>query len=620
MKDFFSFPKNWESLLVYFLLIIPFALYLYFGAGSIANFMTTDEDLWISDPYTGRVQQYYDALGQKDWPKTRINDKPGVTVAMISGLGMLWEKNAEEKIIQYSRLSKIYNTDGTIANNYYFRFPVLLFNGLLGFLYFWLIKRLTENQWIALIATGLIWLFPVTLGISQIVNPDSVLWSTSFVAFLAFLVYLKKSSLADAIIASIFLGLALASKYSAIILFIYLFVASALYFLFCYDNYSDGKELRKKIFQVFLGYIFIIAGAIGVFAVLMPSALIDLDQLYKSTLGFKGSKSIFPLLYAMGCVIIFLLLDAAALKSFLSCYILRYTRWLRYVLPAILYSLLLFMFGLVIINWTFGNNFLKITDIPYDIGRLPIFGKLPFKEQIVLEFRPIVFSLTPLVLIGMAIQWGKSIFKKSRYSFITFVLSLFIIVFYYAIIKQKLLVHIRYSIILYPILILIATLSLEEVFHWKRFRVPYMALVYLFCLFAGVISLLMIQPFYFNYTNDILPKNQIITGAWGYGGYQAAEYLNAVPGSNQMTVWSDDEGFCQFFAGKCVRGGDIKWYKGAPLDYMVKTRRGSMNNESVWKTYDGLDRYIKTPYWKLQIDDREENFVEIYKTKAFPSS
>ena len=45
----------------------------------------------------------------------------------------------------------------------------------------------------------------------------------------------------------------------------------------------------------------------------------------------------------------------------------------------------------------------------------------------------------------------------------------------------------------------------------------------------NVFSILLISPFYFSYTNDLLPKTYIINGAWGYGGYEAAQYMNNLP-------------------------------------------------------------------------------------------
>ena len=80
--------KDWSILLLLFI-IFPLVAYLWLGFQNLTKFETADEHLWINNPYEGRIHQYWDAMSQKDWSQTRINDKPGVSLAYISGLGLL---------------------------------------------------------------------------------------------------------------------------------------------------------------------------------------------------------------------------------------------------------------------------------------------------------------------------------------------------------------------------------------------------------------------------------------------------------------------------------------------------------------------------------------------------
>ena len=67
-----------------FLLI--FGVYLFFTLQHVGQFETADEHYWIYSPDGGRVQQYWHAVLTGDWVGTLINDKPGVTVALVCGL------------------------------------------------------------------------------------------------------------------------------------------------------------------------------------------------------------------------------------------------------------------------------------------------------------------------------------------------------------------------------------------------------------------------------------------------------------------------------------------------------------------------------------------------------
>ena len=96
------------------------------------------------------------------------------------------------------------------------------------------------------------------------------------------------------------------------------------------------------------------------------------------------------------------------------------------------------------------------------------------------------------------------------------------------------------------------TVAFYRYLPWKRISAVPKSWLFGVFVALNVISILMISPFYFSYTNNLLPKTYIINGAWGYGGYEAAQYLNNLPDAKNITVWVDVYGVCEFFVGKCI--------------------------------------------------------------------
>ena len=80
-----------ENLFIYLILAISIITFFLFGLFHLGKFETTDEHLWKY----GRIKQYWTAIAERDWEKTYINDKPGVTVALVSGIGLLLEPDPE---------------------------------------------------------------------------------------------------------------------------------------------------------------------------------------------------------------------------------------------------------------------------------------------------------------------------------------------------------------------------------------------------------------------------------------------------------------------------------------------------------------------------------------------
>ena len=60
-------------------LVLVLGLYLFFGLSHLGQFVTADEHKWLYE----RIPNYWEAIRDQKWKKTFINDKPGVSVAIL---------------------------------------------------------------------------------------------------------------------------------------------------------------------------------------------------------------------------------------------------------------------------------------------------------------------------------------------------------------------------------------------------------------------------------------------------------------------------------------------------------------------------------------------------------
>ena len=602
--------RRWYILLLF---AIPLAMYFWFGMQHITEFETADEYRWVSEYEKVRIPQYWDAMFNKDWERTRINDKPGITLAMISGVGLLYEKDYAARVDVQHKFSTEYDPEKTQNVAYYFRMPILLFNGLMSVFILFSLARLTKSNWTALLGATLIVLCPVIIGISQIINPDAFLWVFFFSAILSFMLFVRDNKWWDALFSALFLGLAFLSKYTSFILVPFFFVIMLSYLFFNYKELAEEGKIRKKMLILSLSYPAIVALGVLFFALGMPAVFVNHDLLTEGLDQIKKADDVIDiLLYASA----FLFVDALILKSFITKNILKYSQFLGRILPALLYVGLAGMAVLAFYNWAFGGNVLGVPDIPYDARDEKLFRNLDVWNKLMLELYPFVYSLTPIVFFSLVATWLKSAWKTRREdAYILFALSSLFVAFYFGVIMQKLQVNIRYSMIMYPIAILIASLGISQIFNWEKMRNVYATVLFLAVVAVSGASLWLIKPFYFNYATDILPKQYSITGGWGYGGYEAAQYIHSqYENSEELIVWTDYDGFCPFFKGRCVKGSQIKWNKKDVTDnisFYVRSRRGAMQTEKMW---EGLkEKRMEEPVWELNIDGRPANFIKIYK-------
>src|SRR3989344_5417105 len=587
--------------------------YFFFGIAHLEKFITADEHYWVEE----RIPQYWDAVAKSKWKKTLINDKPGVSLALVSGIGYLLHPDSKTLCIENKAKVLVCQTDQIAATYRDFRLPILMVNGFLLLLLFFLITKFT-NPWIALWTTALSALSPILLGISQIVNPDSLLWSFSAVAIFSFLALLKSEEKKFLWLTLLFTGIALLSKYTALILFPFYLALILLRFL--HTTEATAETLRTDLKKDLIRWIVIVFGSLALLCFFLPALMLSPSARAAFLLALPNKMILF---LCGGLLLAGLVLDTALLKNKLLLYLRTFCQKFLAPLSRAVPLLFLGIFLFLIIARNFFTEWKIFALIPFDIKDLSdarYYTDVPnFFEAFLLEWNPLVFSLTPLVLLGSAALLITLLGKKNNVSFF-FAYSLFSFVFAYTLLLlfSNVLATPRYSVLLYPLFAFLAALGFWSI--RKRLTAQWAPLLITAVIFLGSLgSLFALKPFYSNYANFLLPKSALISDSWGYGGYEAAQYLNSLPDAENLLAWSDYYGVCEFFVGKCLTAYSFDKEMMQP-NYYVLTRRGQiryMSRYDRWEEKSGLTAYkyynAPNPAWLLEIDGRPGNFIKVVR-------
>ena len=600
------------------LLLLSVGLFFSFGFYHLTKFVTADEHYWTYE----RVPQYWQALGDFNLKKTLINDKPGITVAMFSGIGLLFGENPADHTTKVDEDLRTFNVSQTEKMNLAFRLPILIINSLLLLYLFWIIKKVTDNEWVALWSIVLTALSPILIGISQIINPDALFWSFSTAAIFSYLAVLKHNQKKFIFLTALFLGLAMLSKYTANILLPFFFFNIFFYYLFICEKYTQ-VEIKKYFVSQIFNLALIAFGALAVIAIFLPAVIIKPIYLYRLTIGFGAMQ---PIIWIMSIVSIIFLLDQFIFKSTLSLWLKKYSQILISISKIIL-ALTFSIFIVLIVGRNAIQHWQLFETIPFDIKELKYakdYGYfISLWEKFLFEFNPLVFSITPIALLGTLFIWFKTFFTKNyKDSFLIISITFFILIYYIASIIMDIASIVRYSIILYSMIAFLGGIGLWQIS--QKIKIKNVLNLNIAITLALIISsssiVFFTKPFYFNYTNSLLPAKDLISDAWGYGGYEAAQYLNALPNAKNITVWADYYGVCEFFVGKCITDYNLET-SNYLIDYYVMTRRGQiryMQNNSKWIDRPNgiqVESYYANPnpLWQIEIGNRPDNFIKIMK-------
>lgn len=649
-------------------------VYLWTGITTLTDFITADEHFWLPNYGSERIQEYWRAVAEGDWEDTRINDKPGVTLAYMPGfvLPLVGDLIARQVTVSPDEIYRVFDPAITTRINFAFRLPLFVFNGLLIMYLYRLLRRLTGDARFAALAGAGMLLSPVLLGMSQIVNPDTLFWTFGTATILSFAAYVRFGTRRDVWTTAGLFGLTLASKYVGLILMPFFLVMIAIGELVRHEATATEQPpaTAARILAAMRAYWTVILGAIAVFALLMPALLVDTETLYASTIGFHGMLPVVLVAVATTAALAAdaLLTQSAGLRA-----VVRVMGPRLHLVERAVYGVVLAAVLFALFNWLLRNSLVDLTDIPFDAKTKASFTTgNPFLVRFAVEFVPLVFALTPVTLLLLVAALVQGVCGTIRDRALSLMLVAFVPVFYLAVVAQGLLVTVRYSILLFPIVLILGAGVLTHRGGWNHAarllssglaatfllaigvtllhaqqdttgqvameafvgqnkvlvsigmllvlsvgtwlltaaarrvpwgRVPYLALAGIFVA-ASCVSLYLARPHFFIYTSSLLPDRYILWHGWGYGGYEAAQYLNAKPDARNLVIWTDAHGVCEFFVGKCIHRSklDTTIYRPA---YIVRTLRGQLSPKFPVAT--------GSSEWSYAIGGRKKNFIRIYR-------
>jgi len=622
-------------------LVLVFSCAAWFMFHNLAKFETSDEEYWKEGRIAGYWGGWEDGLEEGDWSGTYINDKPGVTLALVAGIGL---PVAGDLLDRYQGIYRVhgewilrsYDISLSETINTALRLPVATFSLGMMFLIVFLIWLYFRSAFPILIFTSLFALHPFLLGMSHILNPDTLFWTTGFTSILLFMLLLQTGLWRYAILTGSFFGLAVAAKYTAnLLLLIYLLVW--IYTLIFSDTCIHEK-VKVQIYQFFLIAVF----GYAIFAFLMPASIQNPELFLKGTVYAPGMNMIIVPLCAFLLVSI---VDAYFFKNVLFVYSINFFRSIRLYILRFLAGAMLLLMTLHIANAWMGTPWVPLNDLK-EITR----GELGGSKYEGLLTYPYAFGDTSVVI------WGKKILAQSADMIFTLPSLVFFVLFVGCAwvsvtgrirssvpialgltvpwifslggIFANVFVNARYAIIVQPLLILTATVFVAEGLsilqrRWEIVRKHTLRIqlggvtvliVASFCSVGSVSSHLA------NYQNIFLPKEFSLADSWSYGIYEAAEYLNQKPLAEHLEVWSDRDVLCRFFVGKCLKSGSFDRSLVDP-DYIVITRRNVVKgNHFTWqypeeKTIPSEAYYegarFEDPEWEIDIGGRSENYIKI---------
>ena len=570
--------RSWaraQGVLALFTIAITMALYCSFGVYYLGKQAIVDEPLWFYE----RIPRFWRNLGEQDWKGTSVSDKPGITVAMISGIALLNHNPTIEKIAEKNgeteRLERLF---------FALRLPLFLLTALLLPLFYFFIERLLGRT-TALIALPFIGLSPPLLGIARIVNPDSLLWIFVPLSLLSYLVFLKEKekdarhALFYLYATGIFLGLALLTKYVSNIVLAFLFGMLFLEHVLLRRDETHMETMRVTLRESVKNFLSVTFVALATFYILFPAIWIKPKKILDATL---TSEAFEPILWPALVCITLLCIDLFLLRArIISAILFLLSRHARILFSAISIALLS---GIAV---AIANTWLGMS--PYDFQSVLASPKSAYVKHgpIALHFAAfytLAFGIMPLALIGIVAALGTILFRKTvSYTWgdrAAVVIGFFILAYYFGSTATHVGATLRYQIVIFPLALLLSASGIalllamiEKRFAFAQKKVLPIVLIFILC--AGAFTLLSIKPFYFSYSNFLLPERYILNPKdMGDGSYQIAHYLNAKADASDLTIWSDKNGVCAFFVGRCKSGLDFKGIitNGYTFDYYVVSK------------------------------------------------
>lgn len=617
IQAWFKSQGKLALLAVLFFTIIFFSFTTY----RLGQFAAVDEPLWLY----GRIEKFWNNIYEKEWQKTDVSDKPGITVAITSGIGLLRYEPAHFDDKRNQGEVFVHKSAEEMSSFFFtFRFPlVALITLLLPFVYF-LLERVVGKR-TALFSYAFLTTSPILIGVAKIINPDALLWLFTSLSLLSYLAFQKRPAVRYLFLSGVFLGLGLLTKYIANILFIYLL---ALLFLeYLYHPQQTARSLALYIRSTFIYMSFIIFTGLTTFYILLPANWVEPYELVRSTILSEAFLKVAPLFTA---IVVLLLVDQAVNKNRFTSFVLqtanRLKVWLSYFIAALFLGSILF----VLINTWLGMplyNFMELISSPKTIGRNSDIAGI-----FLTNFYPLIFSLTPLALAGLIgsilLLFKKDAFTSDSLRFALYAL-IFTLIYYLGATVNGVGSIIRYQIIIFPLIALVSGIGFSALATWLEGKVPSQKKLVLPVLLSIIaisgICTLIKTPFPLSYASSLLPHQYYVDlKDMGPGSYEIAEKLNQLPDVQNILIWTDKDGVCQFFVGRCKRGNSQEAITDPDIDYIViSSARENRSNNMIKSRYDDnpgavvpihlfYNRTDEADY-SVFINGRPSHFVKAYR-------
>ncbi|MFH0969345.1 MAG: glycosyltransferase family 39 protein [Patescibacteria group bacterium] len=610
-------PKN-KKILTIAIISIVMLLNLGFGIYHIEKFAAVDEPLWTFE----RIPDFWKNLGEKDWGGTLISDKPGITVALISGIGTIKENPKQYKLFNcQGKTCSPAQIQGIEKMNFALRSPLFFFTLFSLPLFYFFLKKIF-NRKIALASLIFIGLCPILIGMSRIINPDAILWTFAPLSLLAYLAYIKKRNRNYLCASGIILGFALLTKYVANILFIFFFAMIFLEYIFNQENYAELK-IKEYLKQSLIDFSILVFFSLSTFYVFCPMIWIKPQHLLNITIYSEAFRSTWKIFAAIiGSIIFDLIFFKGELYSKFSNFLSKNKKKV-YFLLSLLFLLSIFFVFLNVYGQMRFIDFEEVFTSPKSsksIGLInPQIPKIFFSN-----FYPIVFGIIPLAILSIIFSLIKGILGEDgeKYRSFKFYLLFFVFLYYLGSAVTGVSSTNRYQIIIFPIVLILAGIGLYEATKYFE-KIKYFSIsFYLFLILMCSYSLLSSFPFYSSYASSLLPlKYSVDLKDMGEGSYEAAIFLNSLPDAENLNIWTDKKGICYFFLGNCYTDLNTKSMAEVALDYaVISSGRESRTKKMI--TGDKKNNLFlpfyspdKKPVWKVNIGERTNHFVKILKVE-----
>lgn len=610
--------RDWfkdQSVLYVILLILSMSTFGYFGISHIGNYAGVDEPLWTFD----RIPSFWKNVGQRDWKNTSISDKPGITVAAISGIGLLYTDP-----LTYKNLTRFDDQKDVRDMNRAFRLPLVIFC-LISIFFFYIIIQELLNKHIAIISVIFISTSPMLIGMSRIINPDAILWIFASLTIMTYMIFLQKNTRFWLYAAGILLGLSLLTKYVTNIIYVFFFVLIFVNYLFIEEKTLNNTSIHKYLKNAFINFFSVTFISLITFYTLFPETWIDPKKLFTGTILSQAFISVAPLFIS---ILFLLFIDTIFLNSKIISPIIKLMQKRKNVVIITIVTIFA-----IFTCFTFLNTYLSMNFV--DFEEILTSPKTSYKTSSLLtifsaNFYPLLFASLPIVVLGVLfslISMYKNYYKKTQTKKVITHFILFILLYYIGATFNGVVSIIRYQVILYPLLLIIASIGFYELitdwFPSKKKKILLFGTAITF-LVIGSFTLHKIAPFYLGYASTLLPDRYIVdTKDMGDGSYEAATFLNTLPHAEDLFVWTDKKGLCTFFVGKCDSFYDRDSFEQNTIDYFVlssgrKSKFISIMANRSHVPYDFQKMYDSSDTeFSLFIGGRPGNYVKILSADKF---